>query len=78
MKKAVKTISLKKRISSPSPSLFNRIKKYGLIVSGIGTAILASPVVLPALITSIAGYLVTTGLVASAVSMVTVAEKAVK
>jgi hypothetical protein len=43
-----------------------------------GTAILASPVVLPVILTSLASYLVTTGLVASAVAVVTVEEKAVK
>jgi len=78
MKKAVKSIGLKRRINSPSPTFFNKIKKFGLILSGVGTAILASPVVLPALITSMAGYLVTTGLVASAVAMVTVEEKTIK
>jgi uncharacterized membrane protein len=78
MKKAVKSLSLKRRINSPSPTFFNKIKKFGLILSGVGTAILASPVVLPAILTSLAGYLVTTGLVASAVAVVTVEEKAVK
>lgn len=78
MKKIVKPLSLKERISSPSPSLFNKIKKFGLVISAVGTALIASPVALPAIITSVAGYLVTTGLVASAVSMVTVEEKAVK
>ncbi|MFC5283506.1 hypothetical protein [Pedobacter alpinus] len=78
MKTTVKSLSVRKRLSSPSPNFFERIKIAGLLLGGIGTALLASPIVLPALITSIAGYLATAGLVASAVAAVTIEEKAVK
>ncbi|MFC5283248.1 hypothetical protein [Pedobacter alpinus] len=75
MKKAIKGVSVKKRLSSPSPNFFNKIVNTGLIVGGIGTAILASPILLPTLLTTIAGYLVTAGLVASVVAAVTIEEK---
>ena len=75
MKKVIKSISVQERFFSPSPKFFNRIKKLGWVLGGIGTAILASPIVLPTFITAVAGYLVTAGLVASAVAVVTVEEK---
>ena len=78
MKKAVKKVGLKERINAPSPSFFNKIKKIGLLIGGIGTAILASPISLPVILTTLAGYLVTAGLVATAVAVVTVEEKPIK
>ena len=62
------TLTLKSRINSPTPVFFKKIRKIGLILGGIGGAILAAPVTLPAAITTIAGYLATAGIVASAVS----------
>lgn len=78
MKKAVKQASLKERMKAPSPQFFNRIKKIGLLLGGIGTAVLASPIALPVIMTTLAGYLVTAGLVATAVAVVTIEEKPIK
>jgi hypothetical protein len=78
MKKAVKKVGLLQRIKAPSPTFFNKIKKIGLVLGGIGTAVLASPIALPVIMTTLAGYLVTAGLVAAAVAVSTVEEKPIK
>ena len=70
-----KELTLKNRITSPTPVFFKKIQKIGLILGGIGGAILAAPVALPAVVTTIAGYLATAGIVASAVSTTAVETK---
>jgi ABC-type xylose transport system permease subunit len=68
-------LTLKNRIKSPTPSFFKKIRNAGLILGAIGGAILAAPVALPAVVTTIAGYLATAGIVASAVSTTAVDSK---
>jgi ABC-type xylose transport system permease subunit len=75
MKKINKSLSLGVRIKSPTPSFFKKIRTIGLIVGAIGAALLAAPISLPAVVTALAGYLATAGLVATAVSSATVEEK---
>ncbi|MDM8176607.1 MULTISPECIES: hypothetical protein [Olivibacter] len=60
-----------KRIKSPTPKFFKKIRTIGLTLGAIGGALLAAPIALPATVTTIAGYLATAGIVASAVSSVT-------
>ena len=66
------TLDLKTRLQSPTPKFFRKIRNAGLILGAIGTALLTAPVALPAVVTAAAGYLVTAGLVASAISTATV------
>lgn len=75
MKKEIKTLTLKERLIAPTPILFKKIRKVGLILGGIGAALLTAPITLPVVLTSIAGYLVTAGLVASAIAQTTVPEQ---
>jgi len=56
------------RIKSPTPTFFKKIRTIGLTLGAIGGALLAAPITLPATVISIAGYLATAGLVASAIS----------
>jgi hypothetical protein len=70
------TLTLKNRITSPTPKFFKKVRKIGLILGGIGGAILAAPVALPLALTTVAGYLATAGIVASAVSTTAVETKA--
>jgi ABC-type xylose transport system permease subunit len=56
------------RIKSPTPKFFKKIRTIGLTLGAIGGALLAAPITLPATVISIAGYLATAGLVASAIS----------
>jgi ABC-type xylose transport system permease subunit len=78
MKKVRRKLSLSERINLPTPSFFKKVRTIGLAIGAIGAALLAAPVALPTLLTTIAGYLATAGLIATAVSTTTVEEKAVK
>ena len=59
------------RLKAPTPAFFKKIRTIGLIVGGIGAALLASPVALPAALAAAAGYLFTAGAVIAAVCQVT-------
>lgn len=58
------------RIKAPTPTFFKKIRTIGLTLGAIGGAILTAPITLPTTIVTIAGYLATAGIVASAVSTV--------
>jgi ABC-type xylose transport system permease subunit len=63
------------RIKSPTPKFFKNIRTIGLTLGAIGGALLTAPISLPATIVSIAGYLATAGVVASAISTVAKEDK---
>lgn len=65
-------LSLIDRIISPTPTFFKKLRNIGLIITAASTVILTAPVSLPAIITSVAGYLAVAGGVLSAVSQSTV------
>ncbi|WP_207765285.1 hypothetical protein [Solitalea longa] len=65
-------ITLAQRVKSPTPKFFRKVRNIGLVIGAVGGALLAAPVALPAIVTTIAGYLATVGVVASAVSQTTV------
>ena len=71
MRSKPKTMNILKRAKAPTPKLFKKIRNAGLAIAGIGGAVLASPVALPAVLIKAAGYLAVAGGVASAVSQVT-------
>lgn len=56
------------RLQQPTPVFFKKLRNVGLALAAAGTAILAAPVVLPAIIVSIGGYLALAGTVITAVS----------
>jgi len=58
------------RLISPTPKFFKKIRTIGLTLGAIGGALLTAPITLPATVITIAGYLATAGIVASAVSTV--------
>jgi len=62
------------RIQAPVPKFFRIVRALGLVLAAAGGAILASPVVLPAVVISAGGYLVVAGTVMSAISQTTVSE----
>jgi ABC-type xylose transport system permease subunit len=66
---------VKDRISKPTPPFFRQLRTIGLALAGVGAAILAAPVSLPAVLVTAAGYLVTGGAVLSAVSQATVKDE---
>ena len=65
-------LSLAERASMPTPALFTKIRNIGLLLAAVSSALLAAPVTLPAVVTTIAGYLAVASGVASAVSQVAV------
>ena len=61
-----------KRAKSPTPKFFKILRSIGIGLLAISGTIVASPVILPAAITTLAGYLAVAGGVLSAVSQITV------
>ena len=64
-------MNLIQRAAAPTPKFFKKVRNIGLILAAISGTLLATPVALPAIVTTVAGYLAVAGSVASAVSQVT-------
>ena len=60
-------MSIKERLKAPTPPFFKKLRNAGLAAVAISTPVLTVPVVLPAILVKIAGYLVVAGTVTSAV-----------
>jgi len=60
-----------KRAKAPTPKFFKVLRNIGLVIATVGGTILATPVTLPVVITTIGGYLAVVGGVVSAVSQLT-------
>lgn len=67
-------MNLVQRVKAPTPKFFKVLRNMGLILASIGGSVMAAPVALPILVTSVGGYLVVAGGVLSAVSQLTTAE----
>lgn len=63
-------MTLKKRIESPTPDLFKKIRRWGLIITTVSGAIITAPVKLPELLVTVSGYMAVAGAVATAVSQI--------
>lgn len=59
------------RAKAPTPKFFKLLRTVGFVCVGIGSSIIAAPVVLPVLLTTIGGYIAVAGGVLSAVSQLT-------
>ena len=60
------------RASTPTPKFFKVLRTIGLAMATLGGTILAAPVALPVIVTTIGGYVAVAGGVLSAVSQLTV------
>ena len=60
-----------KRAKAPTPKFFKVLRNIGLALAAVGGTILAAPIALPVVVTSIGGYLAIAGGVVSAVSQIT-------
>lgn len=60
------------RMKEPTPRFFIRLRNAGLLMAGISAAVLTAPVMLPAIVIKIAGYLAVAGSVAGTVSQTAV------
>jgi hypothetical protein len=65
-------MSIAQRVKAPTPKFFKTLRTIGLSLAGIGGAILAAPVAVPAALVSIAGYVTLAGGVMTAVSQTAV------
>jgi uncharacterized membrane protein HdeD (DUF308 family) len=63
-----------KRAKAPTPKFFKVLRNIGLALAAVGGTILAAPIALPVVVTSIGGYLAVAGGVVSAVSQLTTKE----
>lgn len=63
--------TLVERSKADTPPFFKKLRLAGLIITAVGGAVVAAPLALPAVVVSIASYLVVAGSVVSAVSQVT-------
>lgn len=57
-----------KRCGEETPPFFKKLSRIGLLVAAAGTAVISAPIALPAIVTTIGGYLIVGGSVATAVS----------
>ncbi len=62
--------------TAPTPKFFKVLRNIGLALAAIGGTILTAPVVLPAVVLTVGGYLAVAGGVLSAVSQLTVDDHA--
>ncbi len=68
------------RLTNETPSFFKKIIALGLTIGGVGAAILALPtsiIILPEIVTTIAGYMVASGVIAASLAKLTVADNSV-
>jgi len=65
-------MNLLERVSSPTPTFFQKLRNIGLALAAISAAIIAAPVALPTIVTTIAGYLAVAGTALSGVSQITI------
>ena len=59
------------RAKAPTPRFFKVLRNIGLVIAAVGGTILAAPIALPVVVTTIGGYLAVAGGVVTAVSQLT-------
>ncbi|WP_338378897.1 hypothetical protein [uncultured Flavobacterium sp.] len=59
------------RVTSPTPKFFKVLRNVGLALAAVGGTILAAPIALPVLVTTIGGYMAIAGGVLTATSQLT-------
>ena len=59
------------RAKAPTPKFFKVLRTVGLALAAVGGTIIAAPIVLPAIVTTIGGYVAVAGGVLSATSQLT-------
>lgn len=61
-----------KRLKSPTPKFFKKLRNASLILGAIATGIMTAPVALPTFVISFAGYLLVGSTIAAGVSQLPV------
>ena len=67
-------MSIVKRAKAPTPKFFKVLRTIGLALAAVGGTVLAAPIALPAIVTTVGGYTVVAGGVLSAVSQLTITD----
>ncbi|WP_423740287.1 hypothetical protein V8245_10715 [Flavobacterium columnare] len=62
------------RAKAPTPKFFKVLRTIGLTLAAVGGTILAAPIALPAIVTTVGGYVAVAGGVLSAASQLTTTE----
>jgi len=68
--------SITQRVQAPTPVFFQKLRTIGLILAAVSSALLVTPVAVPAIVTQIATYIGLAGGVLSAVSQTAVEDTA--
>ncbi len=71
----VNQLTIGQRINATTPKFFKILRNISFTLGLIGGTIMAAPIVLPPIIKTIAGYLITAGTVAGCVSQTAVDEQ---
>jgi len=71
-------MNIVERAKAPTPKFFKILRSIGLALLGISGSIVASPIILPLAVVTAAGYVAVAGGVISAISQITVDDKAKK
>ncbi len=75
LKRAPTEMTLAERVMAPTPKFFRTLRTIGVVIGLVGGAILASPVVLPAAIVTVGGYLALAGSIVTGVSQTAVGKE---
>lgn len=65
-------MNILERAKAPTPKFFRILRTIGLALLAISGSVIAAPIMLPATVVTVAGYIAVAGGVISAVSQVTV------
>ena len=68
-------MTIKERMVSPTPKFFRKVRNAALVMGAISSVILTAPVVLPAGLVTIAGYLAVASGIAGALSQATIKDR---
>jgi hypothetical protein len=75
--KSIDKMSLLQRATAPTPKFFKTLRTIGITLAAVAAAVLGAPVTLPAIVTTVAGYLGLAATVATTVSQFTVDAEAI-
>ncbi|WP_338646057.1 hypothetical protein V5J73_11620 [Flavobacterium sp. KS-LB2] len=67
-------MNIVQRAKAPTPKFFKVLRNIGLALATVGGTILAAPIALPVVVSSIGGYMAIVGGVLSAVSQITTSD----
>lgn len=65
------------RATAPTPKFFKVLRNVGLVLAAVGGTLLAAPIALPVLVTTIGGYMAVAGGVLTATSQLTTTDDSV-